>query len=48
MTPPSPTYEYSEQALEQTTLKVFTDLGWETKNLCGEWMNGTSSEGRRK
>lgn len=48
MTPPSPTYEYSEQALEQTTLKAFTDLGWETKNLCGEWMGGTSSEGRRK
>lgn len=47
MTPPSPAYEYSEDALEQDALRLFGDLGWEIANLYGEWTNGASSEGRK-
>lgn len=47
MTPPSPAYEYSEDALEQDALRLFGDLGWEIANLYGEWANGASSEGRK-
>lgn len=46
MTPPSPTHDYSEDALEQAALGLFGDLGWEIKNLYGEWTGSTSSEGR--
>ncbi len=46
MNPPSPAYDYSEDALEQAALSLFGDLGWETGNLYGEWTGTTSSEGR--
>lgn len=42
----SPTYDYSEDALEQAALGLFGDLGWETGNLHGEWTGSTSNEGR--
>ncbi|WP_412559210.1 type I restriction endonuclease subunit R [Thalassospira sp. MIT1370] len=47
MTPLSPAYEYSEDALEQDALRLFEALGWEIANLYGEWANGASSEGRK-
>lgn len=47
MTPPSPAYEYSEDALEQDALRLFGELGWEIANLYGEWANGASCEGRK-
>ncbi|WP_026987166.1 type I restriction endonuclease subunit R [Fodinicurvata fenggangensis] len=46
MTPPSPAYDYSEDALEQAALGLLNELGWETANLYSEWSGGASSEGR--
>lgn len=46
--PPSPAYAYSEDALvEQPAIELFTDLGWKTANLYGEWSGSVSSEGRQ-
>lgn len=47
MTPPSASSEYSEDVvIEQPTIELFSDLGWETANLYQEWGTGSSTEGR--
>ena len=39
--------QYTEDTLiEQPTIALFGDLGWETANLYNEWAAGKSSEGR--
>lgn len=47
MTPTDTAQDYGEDAaVEQPTIALFADLGWETVNLYQEWASGTSTEGR--
>lgn len=47
MTPTDTAQDYGEDAaVEQPTIALFADLGWETVNLYHEWASGTSTEGR--
>jgi type I restriction enzyme R subunit len=47
MTPTDTTHDYGEDAaVEQPTIELFADLGWNTVNLYHEWASGTSTEGR--
>jgi type I restriction enzyme R subunit len=45
--PPSPSAEYSEDALvQQPAIALFGELEWETADLFHEWASGKSTEGR--
>jgi type I restriction enzyme R subunit len=47
MTPTDRIHDYGEDAaVEQPTIELFADLGWNTVNLYHEWASGTSTEGR--
>lgn len=47
MKPTETAHDYGEDAaVEQPTIALFADLGWDTVNLYSEWASGTSSEGR--
>ena len=47
MTPTDQAHDYGEDAaIEQPTIQLFGDLGWDTVNLYNEWANGSSTEGR--
>src|SRR6056297_3579805 len=47
MTPTDQAHDYGEDAaVEQPSIQLFADLGWETVNLYHEWAAGKSTEGR--
>ena len=47
MTPPSARSDYGEDAVvEQPTIELFSELGWEVADLYQEWASGISTEGR--
>src|SRR6056297_1276759 len=47
MTPTDQAHDYGEDAaVEQPSIQLFADLGWETVNLYHEWAGGKSTEGR--
>ena len=47
MTPTDTMQDYGEDAaVEQPTIALFADLGWDTVNVYHEWASGTSTEGR--
>lgn len=47
MSPSDQAHDYGEDvAIEQPSIRLFADLGWETLNLYSEWASGKSTEGR--